>query len=128
MHSQPYVRAGCVGLYSNQWRHVYEEPTKHGSSTPVSHTVVETKQFMKRFLTIACVPLSRVSFVIQDKLYRVKHRLERLYGMDWNIYRAEGVLYSFIQSKPGSHLCFVHNGVTYGVFQTPTSNTKSSDH
>ncbi|KAM3172781.1 hypothetical protein ACTXT7_013845 [Hymenolepis weldensis] len=56
----------------------------------------------------------------KDKLRIIKQKLDSLYGAGWNVYIAEGRYWAVCFHKQGSNLTFVHNGIVYGVFQTPS--------
>ncbi|VDD80425.1 unnamed protein product [Mesocestoides corti] len=58
----------------------------------------------------------------KDKLKEAKEKLDKLYGKGWNVYIAEGRFWAVCSHKPGSNLTFVHHGVVYGVFQTPSES------
>ncbi|KAH9283544.1 hypothetical protein ECG_04441 [Echinococcus granulosus] len=58
----------------------------------------------------------------KEKLRMIKKKLEALYGTGWNVFIAEGRYWAVCSHKPGSNLTFIHRGVVYGVFQTPSDS------
>nr|CDS34758.1 tegumental antigen [Hymenolepis microstoma]CDS34772.1 tegumental antigen [Hymenolepis microstoma] len=58
----------------------------------------------------------------KERLRIIKQKLDSLYGAGWNVYIAEGRYWAVCSHKPGSNLTFVHDGIVYGVFQTPSED------
>ncbi|VDN98613.1 unnamed protein product [Rodentolepis nana] len=57
----------------------------------------------------------------EAKLFRVKERIEKLFGKEWSLYQAYGGFWGICQFKAKSNLWFHYKGITYGVLQVPGS-------
>uniref|UniRef100_A0A183SJD2 DDE Tnp4 domain-containing protein n=1 Tax=Schistocephalus solidus TaxID=70667 RepID=A0A183SJD2_SCHSO len=74
-------------------------------------------------LTIHCLCFIN----IQERLQEIKERIERVYGLGWNVFMADGRYWSVCSHKPGTNLVFVHKGIVYGVHQTPAPENAERD-
>nr|CDS34759.1 tegumental antigen [Hymenolepis microstoma]CDS34771.1 tegumental antigen [Hymenolepis microstoma]CUU98055.1 tegumental antigen [Hymenolepis microstoma] len=57
----------------------------------------------------------------EAKLFRVKERIEKLFGREWSLYQAYGGFWGICQYEATSNLWFNYKGITYGVMQVPGS-------